>query len=91
MRTITCEICGKQELRHDQAFARFCRDCAYKRNLELTRQAYHTNKFGRKAKQYHCKVCGCPIAPRHQYCDECRAERYRTYQREYKRRIRAKE
>ena len=89
MRTITCEICGKQELRHDQAFARFCRDCAYKRNIARTKESYY-RRLNSEVQEYHCKVCGCVIGQKRQYCDECRAEHYRTYQREYKRRIRAK-
>lgn len=89
MKLITCERCGKRELRHESA--RFCFECAKERNKENMRQAYHANKLGCKAKpDKHCKVCGCIIAHNRQYCDKCRAERYRTYQREYKRCMRAK-
>lgn len=89
MKLITCEICGKQELRHDQAFTRLCFDCARKRNSQRTLEAYYRRLRG-EVKEKHCKVCGCVIEHHQRYCDKCRAEHYRNYQREYKRRIRAK-
>lgn len=38
-----------------------------------------------------CPECGKVIPKNRHYCDDCKVEHYRTYQREYKRHMRAQE
>lgn len=87
MRLMTCEMCGKQEMRHESA--RFCFECAQERNRENTRQAARRRAAGLlNVKQ--CKLCGKEFIPtgNRRYCsDECAAiaakDRYRDYQHRY--------
>lgn len=84
MKLMTCEICGKQELRHESA--RFCLDCAKERNSENTRQAARRRAAGLpNVKQ--CKLCGKEFGNQRYCSDECFTiadkDRNREYQHLY--------
>lgn len=83
MKLITCERCGKQELRPTNA--RFCLDCARARHLESTLQGIRRRKAGLpNVKQ--CKWCGKTFEAKtnQQYCSaECANQAYKAQQRAY--------
>ena len=81
-----CIRCGAQIERRGKN-QKYCASCAQQSRLEhmAAWQANHAIVTVRR-----CKICGALVPPRRQYCDTCLAEKNRSYQREYKRRVRAK-
>lgn len=83
MKTITCERCGKQEERATNA--RFCYDCAYARQKELTCKAQRRRSKGIPNIK-HCKLCGKEFTAKgnQQYCSrECADAVYKEQQKRY--------
>lgn len=70
MKLITCQRCGKQELRH--ANARFCLDCANERY-----RTWYKHKRDWKLVKKKCGYCGKKFTrskPNQNYCsDDCAA------------------
>lgn len=71
MKLITCERCGKQELRH--ANTRFCLDCSNERRKEMSVQSMRRLRDGIPNIKT-CKRCGKEFTAKknQQYCSaEC--------------------
>lgn len=80
-----CKRCGEDK----PSFGyKYCQECAEIVRKERQHEWNLRHKIGKK--QHPCAICGALIDTKRRYCPACSAERYRTYQREYKRRIRAK-
>lgn len=83
-----CANCGKQF--HDRRIHKYCPKCAPIVQRKKQEQWRLKHKHLLTPAPRYCKRCGAEVPPRRHYCDACKAEHERTYQREYKRRIRAK-
>lgn len=83
MKLITCERCGKQELRNTKA--RFCLDCSNERRKEMSTQSMRRLRDGIPNIK-RCKRCGKEFTAKgnQQYCSaECanqaKHEQYRDW------------
>lgn len=81
-----CKRCGAQIERRGKN-QKYCASCAQQSRLERMAawQANHAIVTQRR-----CKRCGVPVGKNRHFCDTCLIAKRRAYQREYKRRVRAK-
>ena len=82
-----CQMCGAEVERkgRNQKYCPTCAAISAKAKVQAWKEKNSTEKAPRL-----CPLCAAVIEPHRHFCDDCIAERRRTYQREYKRRIRAK-
>ena len=82
-----CKICGV-EIERRGMNQKYCEKCG--KEMALWNQKKWRLLNGEVKGERHCEKCGGKIPSHRHYCDKCLKEKYRDYQREYKRRIRAK-
>ena len=82
-----CIRCGIETVRRGRN-QKYCPKCAELSRIETVKLWRENHR--RTVTEAQCQKCGAKVAKYRHYCDNCLAEKNRVYQREYKRRIRAK-
>lgn len=83
-----CQMCGVEVEKRGRN-QKYCPTCA-RISAKARMKVWRTTHPPYEPKPRYCPTCGALLGAYRHYCDKCLAEHERTYQREYKRRIRAK-